>query len=63
MAQKILSDLEVPKPVHQYRLNICDGCPLILRAEKQSLDRCGDCGCFIHVKSALKDFTCPQGKW
>lgn len=57
--------LEVPSQVHQYRLKICENCPLLLRAKGQSMNtaRCGDCGCFVYVKSGLKDFTCPQGKW
>jgi hypothetical protein len=57
--------LEVPERAHQQRLKICEGCPLLLRAEGQAMTtvRCGDCGCFVYVKSGLKDFTCPQGKW
>jgi hypothetical protein len=57
--------LEVPKPVHEYRLKICEKCPLLLREEGQPMTtvRCGDCGCFVYIKSNLKDFTCPQGKW
>ncbi len=61
----LLSDLEVPKEVQEYRLNvICRDCPLLLnKTETMKASRCGDCGCFVHVKSGLKDFTCPKGKW
>jgi hypothetical protein len=57
--------LEVPEKVHRQRLKICEACPLLLRVEGQPMttSRCGDCGCFVYVKSGLKDFTCPQGKW
>lgn len=60
----MISDLEVPKPVHEERLKICGNCPLVEMLGKtiQSA-RCGDCGCSVYVKSGLKDFTCPQGKW
>jgi hypothetical protein len=56
--------LEVPEKAHQQRLKICDECPLLLR-EGTSIktSRCGDCGCYVYIKSGLKDFTCPQGKW
>lgn len=59
-----LADLEVPKDVHTERMNICATCPLLLNENKNiKTSRCGDCGCFVYVKSGLKDFTCPQGKW
>ena len=65
MKMTVISSIEVPDSVKQYRLKICDEfrCPFFLRAEKKSMSRCGDCGCFVYVKSGLKDFTCPQGKW
>ncbi len=57
-------NLDVPKEVHLDRQEICGGCPLLM-GDKASIQsaRCGDCGCFVYVKSGLKDFTCPQGKW
>jgi hypothetical protein len=60
-----MNQLEVPTIVHQCRLKICENCPLLLKENGQSIktSRCGDCGCFVYVKSGLKDFTCPQGKW
>jgi hypothetical protein len=59
----MITQLEVPKTVHEKRLQICDSCPLLIRSESIGTSRCGDCGCFVYVKSLLKDFTCPQGKW
>lgn len=60
----MLNDLEVPKPIHQDRLKICGDCPLLM-GDKSTIQsaRCGTCGCFVYVKSGLKDFTCPEGKW
>lgn len=59
-----LLDIEVPKLVHDVRLQICGICPLLL-GDKRAIHtaRCGGCGCFVYVKSGLKDFTCPKGKW
>jgi hypothetical protein len=62
--QQLLEDLEVPDEVHQYRLKICQGCPQVMNeSDNIKTARCGKCGCFVNVKSGLKDFTCPAGKW
>lgn len=38
-------------------LNICNTCPL------RDVDRCGECGCVLKAKAALKDSSCPIGNW
>lgn len=60
----MISELEVPAPIHKERLKICSNCPLLEMLGKTiNTARCGDCGCSVYVKSGLIDFTCPQGKW
>lgn len=29
----------------------------------EKYNRCGDCGCFLAVKTYSKEWDCPQGKW
>ena len=60
----MIKDLEVPTSIHKERLAICTKCPLLeMLGSTITTARCGDCGCAVYVKSGLKDFTCPQGKW
>lgn len=41
------------------RFQICLECPSLIQLTKQ----CKKCGCFMQVKSKLKDAKCPIGKW
>jgi hypothetical protein len=41
------------------RFDICQGCPEII----ELTSTCKKCGCFMYVKTKLKDATCPLGKW
>ena len=61
----ILDELKVPDAVHKERLRICDSCPLIENKEGNIQEsgydcmesaNCGDCGCFVWIKSNLKYF-------
>lgn len=41
------------------RFNICGTCPEII----ELTSTCRQCGCFMYIKTKLKDATCPLGKW
>lgn len=41
------------------RMKICTDCPRLLKSTKQ----CKECGCFMILKTRLKNATCPIGKW
>lgn len=41
------------------RFAICLECPELTLMTKQ----CKKCGCLMHLKTKLKDATCPIGKW
>lgn len=43
----------------EYRLSICNTCP----AFNKYLIKCRKCGCFMKLKSTLKQAECPIGKW
>jgi hypothetical protein len=43
----------------EYRLEICNSCPAFRKYTK----RCSKCGCFMSLKSTLKQAKCPVGKW
>lgn len=43
----------------QYRLEICNSCPAL---NKRTM-RCKKCGCFMKLKSTLKQAKCPLEKW
>lgn len=41
------------------RLNLCNQCEWL----DKRLVKCRKCGCFMKLKSTLKQATCPIGKW
>jgi hypothetical protein len=41
------------------RYDICKTCPELINLTKT----CKKCGCFMAVKTKLKEATCPLGKW
>ena len=43
----------------KYRLEICNSCEWF---NKRML-KCKRCGCFMKLKSTLKQAKCPEGKW
>ena len=45
--------------VAEERYSTCLGCPELLKLTKQ----CKKCGCFMSVKTRLKNASCPIGKW
>lgn len=42
-----------------YRLSICKGCEHFLKHTQ----RCSQCGCFMSLKTTLKQAKCPVRKW
>ena len=47
------------KEMIEDRLAICNECPHL---NKQFM-KCTKCGCFMKLKSTLKQASCPLGKW
>ena len=47
------------KELIEYRLNICKQCPWL---DKRTI-RCRKCGCFMKLKSTLRQAECPINKW
>ena len=43
------------------RKAVCDGCNN--KTQYFKIDMCNDCYCFIKLKTALKNATCPLDKW
>ena len=43
----------------QSRLEICNQCEWL----HKRLQKCRQCGCFMHLKSTLKQAKCPLEKW
>ena len=41
------------------RYAICQKCPELITLTKQ----CKQCGCFMAIKTKLKNAECPLGKW
>lgn len=48
-----------PKELADKRLQICLGCPELIKLTKQ----CKKCGCIMSLKTKLEAATCPLGKW
>lgn len=41
------------------RYEICQSCPRFFKITKQ----CKECGCFMAIKTKLREAVCPLGKW
>lgn len=57
-----LFDLRQPRSdrdLIESRLAICNACP----AFNKNLAKCKKCGCFMKLKSTLRQASCPIGKW
>lgn len=47
------------KEIRDSRYEVCLGCPSLFKPTRT----CKECGCFMSLKTWLKDATCPLGKW
>lgn len=45
--------------IFENRMSICENCPNLIKLSKQ----CKECGCFMVLKTKLKESSCPIGKW
>lgn len=50
---------EVDEKLHKARLTICSECERFFKPTKT----CKECGCFMIVKTRLKNASCPLLKW
>jgi hypothetical protein len=50
---------KTPDATQDERLAICQSCPRY-QADSQ---RCGTCGCYVQIKTAWEQETCPEGRW
>ena len=48
-----------PEELAAYRLEICKTCPFYRKLS----NTCRKCGCFMTLKTTLKNAKCPEGKW
>lgn len=53
------SDNYTNKEERDRRYGICKGCDRLFKPTRT----CKECGCFMSLKTWLKDATCPLGKW
>jgi hypothetical protein len=49
----------VDKEVSTKRFDICKACPKLIKLTSQ----CKECGCFMSIKTTLKQAACPLEKW
>jgi len=47
------------KDLIESRLAVCNGCEWF----HKRLHKCRKCGCFMKLKTTLKQASCPLGKW
>jgi hypothetical protein len=55
----ILDRFKVPAEVQEQRMDMCLQCEHLFRPTKQ----CKKCGCFMGIKTWVRDLECPIGKW
>jgi len=49
----------IDREVSEQRFEICKACPELFELTKQ----CKKCGCFMALKTKMKEASCPIGKW
>jgi Family of unknown function (DUF6171) len=49
----------IDKEISDKRISECYSCEELIKITKQ----CKKCGCFMELKTKLKDASCPLGKW
>jgi hypothetical protein len=49
----------VDKEISTKRFDICKSCPKLIKLTNQ----CKECGCFMNIKTTLKQAACPLEKW
>ena len=54
-----LTQDHVDDATQQSRYALCKECPSFINLTKQ----CSLCGCFMKAKTAIKNATCPDGRW
>ena len=47
------------KQLIEERLAICNNCPWL----QKNLMKCRQCGCYMKLKSTLRQAKCPLGHW
>lgn len=47
------------KDIKDARYNICLGCDRLFKPTRT----CKECGCFMGLKTWIKDASCPIGEW
>lgn len=52
-------DQYVEDDVYNHRLDLCNNCPKLINLTGQ----CGECLCFVKLKTKLKQEQCPLSKW
>jgi hypothetical protein len=45
----------------EQRLKVCETCDKLKTFV--NVRQCGQCGCILTIKAAIKVFNCPLGKW
>lgn len=53
------SDNYTTQDIRDERYEICKGCPELIKLTRT----CKKCGCFMSMKTWLKEADCPIGKW
>lgn len=46
-----------PEALRERRSSVCEAC------EKRAGVTCAACGCFVELRCAQAEMTCPYGKW
>jgi rRNA maturation endonuclease Nob1 len=55
----LFSDNYTTKEIRNKRYDICKECDSLFKPT----NTCKECGCFMAMKTWLKEATCPLGKW
>ncbi len=54
---------QVDETTWKQRAELCMNCEHRIKTPLTKLGNCGKCGCFLDIKTTLKNASCPLNKW
>ena len=58
-AQMVVEGAFPQKELTEERLKVCVACPKFKKMTRQ----CGECSCFMDLKTRITESSCPKGYW
>ena len=51
------ADIKASEEIYEERLSVCKECELLMQG------MCRTCGCYVELRAAIRNRSCPNEKW